>query len=84
MYTFVDLKRAYDDIPCDKLIHMVKVNRHQYLLNDIAIDLYQVEIFFVKFGRSLPGPIHNSIGLWQGCILFPLLFNIYVLATSNN
>lgn len=75
---FIDLKKAYDNVPRNKLIHTLKaIGTSNYLIR-IIIDLYENNIAYVKQGRSLSEPIRTTKGLRQGCSLSPLLFNIYV------
>lgn len=76
--TFVDLKKAYDNVPRNKLLHSLKAFGVSDYLLKIVRELYQDNISYVKQGRNLSGPIHTTKGLRQGCSLSPMLFNIYI------
>ena len=75
---FVDLEKAYDRIPRDKLWRV---------LQDYGIDgqlLLAIKSFYckpevcVRVNGKQSKPFHVGIGLRQGCVLSPLLFIIYM------
>ena len=76
---FVDLKKAYDFVPRNLLFHS--------LLKDYSIggnflkilqEIYSKNEVFIKTADGLLNPITTTLGLKQGCIFSPILFNIYI------
>ena len=76
---FVDLKKAYDMVPRSKLFHT--------LLRDYSIsgnylkilqEMYKENQVFIKTTEGLLHPITTSIGLKQGCVFSPILFNLFI------
>ena len=75
---FIDLKKAYDGVPRNKLftaLRMIGVSDYMILL---IRELYEENNAYIKQGRSLSESIQVTKGLRQGCCLSPLLFNIYL------
>ena len=75
---FVDLEKAYDRVPRDKLWKV---------LQDYGIDgqlLLAIKSFYcepevcVRVNGKKSKPFHVGVGLRQGCVLSPLLFIIYM------
>ena len=75
---FVDLEKAYDCIPRDKLwavlLHYGVGGR---LLTAIK-SLYMHSEVCVRVNSATTKPFEVSVGLWQGCSLSPILFLIYM------
>ena len=76
---FVDLKKAFDMVPREKLFYT--------LLKDFSIggnflkllqEMYTGNKIFIKTADGLLQPIPTSIGVKQGCIFCPLLFNLFI------
>ena len=76
---FVDLQKAYDTIPRDKLFYS--------LLKDYSIggkflkilqEIYRENKVFVKLSDGLLQPFLTTIGLKQGCVFSPILFNLFI------
>ena len=76
---FVDLKKAFDMVPRNKLFYT--------LLKDYSVggnflrilqQIYSNHEVFVKTPDGLLKPISTSLGLKQGCIFSPILFNLYI------
>ena len=76
---FVDLRKAFDTVPRTKLFHcllknygiggkFVKILREMYTNNKI----------FVKLSDGLLKPFTTTISVKQGCVLSPILFNLYI------
>ena len=75
---FVDLEKAYDRVPRDKLWRVLQ----EYGIDGgllIAIkSLYQHSEVRVRANGMLSKPFNVGVGLRQGCVLSPLLFIIYM------
>ena len=75
---FVDFKSAFDTVPRDALMYkLLRADIGGSFLKTIQ-SLYKPEgvKFSVKTNRASK-PFSSSIGVKQGCILSPLLFNLY-------
>ena len=85
LYTcFVDLRKAFDSVPRSKLFHS--------LLKDYSIggkflkilrEIYKDNNIFVKLSDGLLQPFTTTISVKQGCVLSPLLFNLYIDKISD-
>ena len=76
---FVDLQKAYDTVPRCKLFYS--------LLKDYSIggkflkilqEIYKENKVFVKLSDGLLQPFLTTIGVKQGCVFSPILFNLYI------
>ena len=75
---FVDLEKAYDRIPRDKLwAVLLQYGIHGQLLNAIK-SLYMHSEVCVRVNGATTKPFRVSVGLRQGCSLSPILFLIYM------
>ena len=81
---FYDLKKAFDFVPRIKMFNK--------LLSDYKIggkflrilkNIYTDNEMYVKLDNGLTQPFTTTIGLKQGCIFSPLLFNLYVNNLPN-
>ena len=72
---FVDLEKAYDRIPRDKLWRVLQ--EYGQLLQAIKSFYCQPEVC-VRVNRMQSKPFRVGVGLRQGCVLSPLLFIIYM------
>ena len=79
VYTcFVDLEKAYNRIPRDKLWAVVlKYDMRGQLLAAIK-SLYKQSEVRVRVNGIKTKPFSVSVELRQGCVFSPLLFNIYM------
>ena len=83
---FVDFRKAFDSVWHDGLLHkllQINVGGNFY---KIIKSLYSNSTCSVRIGNSQTRSFQYSRGVRQGCILSPLLFNLYVndLAFSFN
>ena len=75
---FVDLEKAYDRVPRDKLWKVLQ----EYGINGQL--LHTIKSFYcrpevcVRVNGKQSKLLHVSIRLWQGCVLSPLLFIVYM------
>ena len=75
---FVDLEKAYDRIPRDKLwAVLLQYGVGGQLLTAIK-SLYLHSEVCVRVNSATTKPFGVSVGLRQGCSLSPILFHIYV------
>ena len=75
---FVDLEKAYDRIPRDKLWRVLQeYGVDGQLLLAIKSFYCQPEVC-VRVNRMQSKPFHVGVGLRQGCVLSPLLFITYM------
>ena len=81
---FVDLRKAYDTVPRTKLFYT--------LLKDYSIggnylkflqEMYRGNQVFIKLTDGLVQPINTTIGLKQGCVFSPILFNLFINKISH-
>ena len=75
---FVDLEKAYDRVPRDKLwkvLHEYGVNGQ--LLRAIKSFYCRPEVC-VRVNGKQSKPFHVGVGLRQGCVLSPLVFIVYM------
>ena len=81
---FVDFQKAFNNIP--------RYNLFQKLLNqgingkiyNCIVNLYTEDKACTKVGKSISNFFNMSQGVKQGCILSPLLFNIYLSDLQQN
>ena len=82
--TFIDLTKAYDNVPRSNLwqaLYDIKVSKH---LIKIIQELYTSNIAHVKLDGKISDPLYPDKGLRQGCSLSPILFNLYVERALRN
>ena len=77
--TFVDLEKAYDKVPRDKLWECLReYNLSEELLRAIQALLYKRSRSCVRISGCKSESFDVTTGLRQGCILSPLLFIIFM------
>ena len=76
--SFVDFSKAFDTIPRDLLF--MKLQRHGIngRFFNIIKNMYTNDQACVKIGNKLTKPFGINQGVRQGCVLSPLLFNIFL------
>ena len=75
---FVDLEKAYDRVPRDKLWKVLQeYGVNGQLLRAIKSFYCRPEVC-VRVNGKQSKPFHVGVGLRQGCILSPLLFIVYI------
>ena len=75
---FVDFSKAFDSIPRDVLFKkLLSYGIHGKLFN-LLKNIYSNERCKIKIGNQLTQTIITNKGVRQGCILSPLLFNIFI------
>ena len=75
---FVDFKKAFDSIPRHTLFEkLLKFNINGKFFNSIK-NMYSNDTIRVNIGNNLTKAFSINQGVKQGCILSPLLFNIFL------
>ena len=76
---FVDLQKAFDTVPRIKLIHCLLKN---YSIGGkflrILQEIYKNNQVYIKLTDGLLKPFKTTIGVKQGCVFSPILFNIFI------
>ena len=75
---FVDFSKAFDRVPRDILLRKLKEKGIDGRILDIIRTLYLGDTASVKIDKSFSPPFTTNIGVRQGCVLSPLLFNIFL------
>jgi len=75
---FVDLEKAYDRVPCEKLWGVLREHGVDGRLLLAAKSLYSYSDVCVRIGRVKSRPFTVGDGLPQGCVLSPLLFIVNI------
>lgn len=74
---FVDLRKAFDTVWRDGLIHNIKLNGIGGNFLKVLVSMYEDVRFCVKIEGSVTESFNTNIGVKQGCALSHKLFNIY-------
>ena len=75
---FVDFSKAFDSVPRDILLTKLKKHDINGKVFDIIKTIYTKDEACVKFGDKFSLPFRTTRGVRQGCVLSPLLFNIFL------
>ena len=75
---FVDFKKAFDSVPRDLLLTKILNMGISGKLFNIIRHIYTTDKACVKLGQSRSDFFSLDIGVRQGCILSPLLFNLFI------
>ena len=75
---FVDFSKAFDKVPRDILLQKLQNKGIDGRIFDIIKTLYMEDTASVKIGKKFSDPFETNIGVRQGCVLSPLLFNIFL------
>ena len=81
-FCFVDFKKAFDSIWHDGLFVRMLENKNGKFYNLIKC-LYSKTTCFIKLGAKKTKTFEYNRGVRQGCILSPLLFNLYLNNLPN-
>jgi hypothetical protein len=74
---FVDLRKAYDCIPRDALWRVLSAFGVHAKLVALLADLHKGTMAAVKLGRGTGDWFAIERGVRQGCVIAPLLFNVF-------
>ena len=75
---FVDLRKAYDSVPRDTLWRILHVYGVHTKLIELLMDLHTGTQAAVRMGGVVSEWFDVHGGVRQGCVIAPLLFNIYM------
>ena len=75
---FVDLRKAYDSVPRDAPWRVLMVYGVHKKLVELLEDLHTGTQAAVRMGGGLSEWFDVQSGVRQGCVIAPLLFNIYI------
>ena len=75
---FVDLQKAYDNIPMQKMWEVLQETNINHTLIQAIQNLYKNMTSVIKIGNKITESFLVNKGLRQGCCLSPTLFKIYV------
>ena len=75
---FVDFSKAFDTVPRDILLHKLRQKGIDGRILEIIKTLYHEDSASVKIGKKYSPSFKTNIGVRQGCVLSPLLFNIFL------
>ena len=75
---FVDFSKAFDCIPRDILFEKLRSKGITGKVFNLIKNIYMNEKCQVKIGQTLSSVFDANQGVRQGCILSPILFNIFI------
>jgi hypothetical protein len=75
---FVDFQKAFDSVPRHKLFEKLINYNITGKFYECIKNLYTNDLSCIKIGSRVTDKFQNSQGVKQGCILSPLLFNIFL------
>ena len=75
---FIDFKKAFDSIWHDGLFYKLLQNKIGGKFYDLIKNLYSKSKCSIKFGFQRTEYFEYANGVRQGCILSPMLFNLYL------
>lgn len=75
---FVDLRKAFDSVPRDALWRVLRAYGAPPLLVELVTDLHTGTLAAVRLGALKGEPFSVSSGVRQGCVIAPMLFNVFI------
>ena len=75
---FIDLRKAFDSVPRDALWRVLRAYGAPPLLVELVSDLHTGTQAAVRLGALKGEPFSVSCGVRQGCVIAPLLFNVFI------
>ena len=75
VFTFIDSEKAYDRVPRDLVWETLQQIGVSGPMLHLLQSMYDDEVS-VSLDGKLSAPFHTSVGLRQGCLLSPFLFNL--------
>ena len=79
----MDLEKAYDLVPCEKLWRVVREHGVDDRLLLAVKSLYSCSQICVRYGRVKSRSFTVGVGLQQGCGLSTLLFIVYISVSHS-
>ena len=76
---FVDIRKAFDTVPRSKLFYtLVKEYNIGGKFLAILQQIYNGNKIYIKLADGLVQPFETTVGVKQGCVFSPILFNLYI------
>ena len=75
---FVDFSKAFDSVPRDILMSKLESVGINGRVLEIIKTIYAEDQACVKIGNKCSAPFRTNMGVRQGCVLSPILFNIFL------
>jgi hypothetical protein len=75
---FIDLRKAFDSVPRHALWRVLRAYAVPPKLVDLLTDLHTGTQAALRLGALKGEPFSISAGVKQGCVIAPLLFNVYI------
>ena len=75
---FVDFSKAYDKVWRSALFFKLECLGINGPILDMIKDMYNSVNYSLKLPQGVTDPIPSEVGLKQGCIMSPVLFNLYI------
>ena len=79
---FIDYQKAFDRVNHDKLVELMEKAGIPELERRLIINLYWNQKAAVRWDSDITRNVNINRGVRQGCILSPILFNLYSLVNS--
>ena len=76
--TFVDLRKAYDTVPINKLWNVMRAAGINEIYVKVLKSFYENNVSAIKIGNKVSETFKVTKGLRQGCAMAPTLFKIYI------
>ena len=77
-HVFIDFKKAFDRVWHAALWATMKKYNINTILNQVIKNLYNKATSAVLFNSSMGDWFRTTVGIRQGCLLSPTLFNIFL------
>ena len=81
---FVDLRKAFDCIPRQKLFDKLRKEGVQGRFLDVLISMYSNDNSAVKIDNKLTEAFTCFAGVKQGCMMSPTPFNFYLFLSTTS
>ncbi|XP_048584056.1 uncharacterized protein LOC125563170 [Nematostella vectensis] len=75
---FIDFRKAFDSIPRDKLFAKIQQAGISGNFYEVLRSMYSNDISCGKIGDSISESFRCMVGVKQGCMLSPTLFNLFL------
>lgn len=75
---FIDLRKAFDSVPRGALWRVLRAYAVPHLLVELLMDLHTGTQAAVRLGTVMGESFEVLSGVRQGCVIAPMLFNVYI------
>ena len=75
---FVDFQKVFDSVPRNKLFQKLLNHNINGKFYDCLVNIYTEDKACIKIGNTVTETFVTNQGVKQGCILSPILFNIFL------